>query len=160
MKPSQITQIIIRLFAISWFLHGIVLAVGMLSMSRASIVDITFLLPGFVAFALSLVAWFLAPWLARLIAKENDREVVQTEISFPQLLHAMLLGIGLFFAIKSVGGLLNSLHFFLVLRETPESLPAGMTLSVYDVSASLVTFGAGAFLVATARHWSKKITAK
>ena len=160
MKPSQITQIIIRLFAISWFLHGIVQTVSVLTMSNQRLSEPILFLPGVIAFVLAIAAWFLAQPIGQIICRGNDKEEIISGISFQQILHAMFIGIGLYFCVSSIGGLLNSLHFFVVLSATPESIPSGMQLTLYDLTKPALSFLAGAFLIGSARHWSKKITTK
>jgi len=160
MKPSQITQIIIRLFAISWFLHGIVQTVGVLTMSNQRLSDPILFLPGVIAFVLSIAAWFLAQPLGQIICRGNDKEEIISGISFQQILNTMFIGIGLYFCASSLGGLLNGIHFFVVLKATPESIPSGMELSLYDFTRPAISFLAGAFLVGSGRFWSNKITNK
>lgn len=157
MKPSQITQIIIRLFAIWWFLQGIVQAVGLVTLGGVPISHPLLYGPAVVAFALSIGAWFLAAGIGRAVCKGNDEAGVVSGVTFPQLLQAMIIGIGLYVCATSIGGLLNGLHFFLVMKAPPEGIPSGMVVSVYDFTQSAVSFLAGVFLVGSARRWSHRI---
>jgi hypothetical protein len=117
-----------------------------------------FLVSGALAVLLSLFTWIFAPPLGRGIARGNDQEAMATTISFQQLLYSMFVGIGLYLAMGSIGSLINSLHFFLVLQASPESIPKGMEVSLYDLSKSAITVAVGAALVVSAAHWSKKLS--
>ena len=158
MKPSQLAQIIVRLFAISWFLHGVIQTVGVFATSSPNSPQPMFLVSGALAVLLSLFTWIFAPPLGRWIARGNDQEAMATTISFQQLLYSMFVGIGLYLAMGSIGSLINSLHFFLVLQASPESIPKGMEVSRYELSKSAITVAVGAALVVSAAHWSKRLS--
>ena len=160
MKPSQLAQIIVRLFAISWFLHGVIQTVGVFATSSPNSPQPMFLVSGALAVLLSVFTWMFAPPLGRWIARGNDQETMATTISFQQLLYAMLVGIGLYLAMGSIGSLINSLHFFLVLQASPESVPKCMSLSLYDLSKSAITVALGSALMISAAHWSKKLSSR
>ena len=49
MKPSQLAQIIVRLFAISWFLHGVIQTVGVFATSSPNSPQPMFLVSGALA---------------------------------------------------------------------------------------------------------------
>ena len=157
MKPSQLTQIIIRLFAISWFLQGIIQTAGIFAMNGRGMPQPMLLFGGGVAILLAFGAWFLAPQIGRWIAHGNDQEGAGFVITFQQLLNAMFIGVGSYYGLASIGGLINSLHFFFVLQAAPESVPEGMHLSPYEFSKSAITFAAGVFLIIFAPHWSRRI---
>jgi len=161
MKPSQLAQIIIRLFAISWFLHGIIQTVGIFAMNSRRMPEPMLLISGVIAIALSFGVWLLAPAIGRLISSRGmDQEGVVSAITFQQLLNAMFIGIGLYLGLGSIGELINSLHFFLVMQASPESIPAGMSLSPYELSKSAITFAAGVLLIVSAPHWSRRLSNK
>jgi hypothetical protein len=158
MKPSHIAQIIIRLFSISWFLQAIVQIVALLTMNVQDLRDPALFLLGIITFLIAIAAWFLAPALGMLICKGNDTAEQISTITFQQLLHAMFLGIGLFFCLSSMAGLLTGLHFFLLMKSTPESIPAEFAISQYDFITPALTFFAGGFLVGSSGYWSAKIS--
>ena len=161
MKPSQLAQIIIRLFAISWFLNGIIQTAGIFAMNSRRMPEPMLLVSGGIAILLSLGAWSLAPAIARLISsREIDQEGVVSPITYQHLLNAMFIGIGLYFSLGSIGELINSLHLFLVMQASPESIPTGMGLSPYELSKSAITFAAGGFLIISAPHWSRRLSNK
>lgn len=160
MKPTQLAQILLRLFAISWFLYGIVQTAGILAMNQHGMPDPKLLVSGAVASALAIAAWFLAPALGRRIASPENQESDFSTITYEQLLKAMFIGIGLYFALSSIGALINSLHFHLVMKTAPESIPLGMRFSPYDLSKHAITFAAGVSLIASASHWSRRLSNK
>ena len=160
MKPYQLAQIIIRLFAISWFLHGVIQIVSIFATSSPQSPQPTFFVSGTLAILLSWLTWIFAPPLGRWIARGNDQEAMATTITFQQLLYSMLVSIGLYLALGSIGSLINSLHFFLVLQASPESIPKGMEISAYDLSKSAITVAAGAALMISAAHWSRRLSSK
>lgn len=158
MKPSQITQIIIRLFTFSWCFHGILQTLAAVTMRREEIFDPILFLPGAIAVVLSICAWFLAPSLGRFICRGNDKEEIISGITFEQLLQAMFIGIGLYFCASSIGDFLNGLHLFIVMKASPESIPVGLKGSIYQFTKPALTFIVGGYLIFSARHWSSKIT--
>jgi len=158
MKPAQLTQIIIRLFAISWFLYGITQTVAIFTMNSLGKAKPVLFLPGGAAIILAFVAWLLAPKVGQWISQGSDQEEIPAAITFQQLLNAMFVGIGLYYSLGSVSGLINSLYFFLVLRAIPASIPAGMHLTAFDLSKSAITFVAGIFLIASAPHWARRLS--
>ena len=160
MKPSQLAQIIIRLFAISWFLHGVIQTVGIFATSSPQSPQPIFLASGVLAILLSFITWISAPPLGRWMARGNDWEAMATTMSFQQLLYSMFVGIGLYLAMGSIGSLINSLHFFLVLQASPESIPKGMEVLRYELSKSAITVAVGAALVVSAAHWSKRLSGR
>ena len=119
-----------------------------------------FLVSGALAVLLAGITWISAPALGRWIARGNDQETMATTVSFQQLLYAMFVGIGLYLAMGSIGALINSLHFFLVLQASPESVPQGMSLSLYDLSKSAITVASGSALVLSAAYWSKRLSTR
>lgn len=160
MKPSQLAQIVVRLFAISWLLHGVIQTVGIFATSSPQSPQPMFLVSGALAVLLAGITWISAPALGRWIARGNDQETMATTVSFQQLLYAMFVGIGLYLAMGSIGALINSLHFFLVLQASPESVPQGMSLSLYDLSKSAITVASGSALVLSAAYWSKRLSTR
>ena len=153
-RPSQITQILVRLFALTWFLQGIVQFVAAFAIDRTQMSQLHLYLSGALELILAGATWCLAPPIGRLIAGPNDQEGIITGISFSQLLHAMFIGIGLFFCLSSIGGLLNNLYFFIVDKTAPQLAPQN---SLYDLSRNLVTFAASLFVIFTAPAWVRKL---
>lgn len=161
MKPSQLAQIILRLFTLSWLLHGINLAATAIAMHGQGMPEPTQLVPAAVALALAAAVWALAPAIGRFIASSDKEQPNPVPaVSFQQLLYAMFVGIGLYWGLSSVGVLINSLHFYLVLQADPKSIPAGMQLSPYEVSKGVVTFASAICLTLSAPHWSRRLSNK
>ena len=162
MKPSQLAQILIRLSAISLFLQAInqtIYTVGVFAMNSRQMPDPLMLISAVISIVLSVGLWLLAPAIGGLISSRGmDQEGVVSAITFQQLLNAMFIGIGLYFSLSSIGALINSLHFFLVMRASPEIIPAGMNLSPYELSKSAINFAAGVLLIVSAPHWSRRLS--
>ena len=133
----------------------------MFTMNSRRVPEPVLLITGCISILCSLVAWLLAPAIGRLIASRGmDQEGVINGITFQQLLNAMFIGIGLFYGLGSIGALINSLHFFLVMKALPETIPQGMHQSPYELSKSAITFVASIFLIASAPHWSRRLSNK
>ncbi len=157
MKPSQITQIIIRLFALLWLVRGAGQIMAGIAVAGGQPWQPAMFFGGIIALALAAGAWFLAPTLGRLVTRGGDEYVGLGSITFAQLLRAVFIGVGLSLSLSSLGTLINSLHFFLVMKASPETIPEGLSLSPYDLSQSAVTFLAGVALIASASHWSRRL---
>jgi len=161
MKPSQLAQILIRLSAISLFLQTVNQTVYLIAMTGRQTPDFTLLFSAVFSILLSTGFWVCAPTIGRLISSGDVKnEDVASTITFYQLLTVMFIGLGLYFVLGSIGSLINSLHFFLVMRAYPETIPAGMSLSPYELSKSAINLVAGALLIISAPHWSRRLSNK
>lgn len=159
MRPSQIAQIIIRLFAVVWFVSSVVQIILVFVVNRSGMSDPLAWAPTIVTFLFALAVWFAAPTLGRLIAGKNDPQETVTGVTFGQLLHAMFIGLGLYFCLGSFASLLSNAYFMVVLAEAhpEEMIKIGMNVSTHHLVKDLLTFAAGVFVIWTAPHWVRKI---
>lgn len=161
MKPSQIAQIILRLFSLSWFLYGLVNIVYNYSAFLAgkfSAPQWVLLAPGLATLILAVLLWLAAPKIGKLIAQGNDQECCATSISFHQLLVAMFVGLGVYFCLSSFGAIFNWIHFLAMEQAAPKAIPDGMSRSYYSLTQEALTFAAGLFVIFTAQKWALKIS--
>lgn len=158
MRPSQITKIILRLFALFWFLTGSIHFISSFFADQRNQGYWFFLIPGIAMLVISVILWMAAPFLGKLICGSDDEANVLREISYQQFLTAMLVGLGVYFCLSSFGGIFNWLHFFAIERSNPGILPEGLSRRYYNLTKDAVTFGAGVFVIATARKWSGRLS--
>ena len=72
MPASSIAQILLRLFALKWFVQGIIQVVSYSSMGSFGEFALTYMVVPVVSVVGAIWLWFLAPVLARAMAKRND----------------------------------------------------------------------------------------
>lgn len=160
MNPSQITQILLRLFSLSWFIQGISQAAGSAVSNSGTGGPAPFLIPGLFLALIAVAVWIGAPAAAKYAAKGNDEINVLGQIRFVELLGAMLVGLGLFFCLSSFGAIFNWLHYFWIRAAAPKAFPDSTGVSFYNLSREAVTFGAGVLVIATSRYWAQRISRK
>ncbi len=154
MKTSQITRIILRLFALKWFFSAAIqipwMFMGETPMYRNW-------LPCVVTLGLAALVWRLAPWLGRLVAGAEDESGPLPSISHRQLLHVVLVGLGGYFCLSSIGALINAFYIYTV--EQTSSAEVGIRLAPFPQEAILhgFTFAAGLFVVLAAPHLVRKL---
>tara|TARA_R110002096_G_scaffold139504_10_gene293867 strand:- start:609 stop:1121 length:513 start_codon:yes stop_codon:yes gene_type:complete len=157
MPVSSITQVILRLFALHWFLAGIIplaslmLFVGDLNGYFSFIPPITQVVVG-VGF------WFLAPAISRLVARKNDPKISLEGVTEEQLFATAFISLGLYFSLKSFSSVFNWLHFFVV-KESPDyGFHQELEPSYYDFTEQGLTLAAGLYLILSAKGWAAKLS--
>ena len=116
MLISSIALIVLRLFSIQWFLEGLVILASMAFElpGRSTNHIVMGLAPGILMLVASVVAWFAAPSLARLVAGKYD---VPVSVPVPPLrdLYAFaFVFLGLYFVIESLGNAILRFHYAIV----------------------------------------------
>jgi hypothetical protein len=154
MKASTIVTIVLRIFAIYWFVTGLVGFVGvvffrsairMLSdhgfahLSQLLVMPLSYMI-------LAAVFWMFADGVAKYVVPDEDPEVGVLNV-LPQDLYGLgILVVGLLSCLSHLGPLLGWVHY-LVVNQAGEALMQGKTgVSMYDMTNELIPCVAGGVL--------------
>lgn len=155
MKPSLITAVLIRLFALNWAIGSVPKIISYFTIS-SEYVDVS-ILPFIVYFSAAVIFWSFAPHLSKLLAKGFDDTVNGEGITSRQLYSCLFIGIGTYFALSSFGSTFNWVHFFATRHDTPMPFDFQKTPSFYDMSEPLLTLAASITIICLHGQLSRKL---
>ncbi|MEX1119509.1 MAG: hypothetical protein WEB60_12030, partial [Terrimicrobiaceae bacterium] len=160
MPISSITQVLLRLSALNWFVTGLVqLASTIFSFRGDSFSPIQLAAPVIILLA-GIVCWTLAPFLSRHFTKGADSAVSLEGVTLASLYSTAFVGLGLWFALANVAQVFNWIHFYVSYSSQVQGMTDTGPGSFYSLSQAALTFAAGVILVATAQTWARKLTKK
>jgi hypothetical protein len=160
MPSSSVAQILLRIFALNWFLTGLIQIASLAFTFREDYFSLFNLAPSAVYFAAGILVWVSAPKLSRFLAYRNDGDFNLTGVTEQQLYAAVFLGLGLFFTLRSFAAAFNWVHFFTVNKSPDYGFHRESQPSYYDMSETVMTLAAGIFLVSTCNTWARKLARK
>lgn len=158
MPSSSIAQILLRIFALNWFLTGFIQVAAFASSFQQNYQLDSFLIQGIVYLAGGILAWLIAPRLSRLLTRRNDGHFNLEGVTEQPLYTAVFLGIGLYFTLLSFGSAFSWIHFFAISKSPDYGFHRESQPSYYDMSETLMTLAAGVFLLFTSKTWARKLT--
>ena len=158
MPSSSIAQILLRIFALNWFLMGLIQIASMAFTFGQEYFTIFSLAPGVVYFVGGILVWVISPKLSRVLAHRNDGKFDLSGIKEQQLYAAVFLGLGLYFTLSSFAAVFSWMHFFAVNKSPDYGFHQESQPSYYDLSESLMTLVAGVILIFTCKTWAAKLT--
>lgn len=156
MPVSSITCILLRLFALNWFLAGII-SLASMAYVRLNPNAFGLVIPSIVQILAGVVLWFLAPWISRFASKGKDVTASLEGVSEEQLFAAVFVGLGTFFSLKSFASVFNWIHFFAINKSPEYGFHKESAPSFYDLTEQGLTFAAGFFLVVSGKRWAAKL---
>ena len=159
MPLSSITHILLRIFALNWFLTGSIQLISSIIVSNigGGVYDLLFYAPSVVYFVAGIVVWFSSPKLSRLLTKNYDGDFNLEGVTLEMLFSTAFVTIGLYFCLDSFAAVFNWIHFFTIYKSPDYGFHQQQEPSYYDLSESILTFVSGIALVLTARLWSAKL---
>jgi hypothetical protein len=160
MPTSRVAQIFLRIFALKWFVTGLLQVISVVLMNRDGYFAAYTMTPSVVYCVAGIVVWFCAPKFSRLVARENDGEFDLQGVSVQRLYSTVFLALGLYFALSSFAEVFSWLHFFAINKSSDYGFHQENQPSYYDLSEAAMTFAAGLFLVATCNTWARKLPRK
>jgi uncharacterized membrane protein YuzA (DUF378 family) len=158
MPASSIAQILLRLFALNWFLMGIIQIASVVFMSGEGSYFFWSIAPSFVYVVAGVIFWFVAPPLSRLLAKRNDGEFTLAGVTERHLYSTAFLALGLYFALDSFANVFNWIHFFAINKSPDYGFHHEEAPSYYELTEGALTLVAGVALMLSARTWAAKLT--
>lgn len=160
MPVSSIALILLRLFALNWFVVGLIQLASSTVIFRPEYFSISALLPTAVYLVAGILVWRLSPQISRLLARGSDDAFDLRGITSEQLYSAVFLGLGLYFTLTSFGSAFSWVHFFAVNKSPDYGFQQEAHRSYYDMSETLMTFAAGIMFIVTCRTWAAKLARK
>lgn len=162
MPLSSIVVIVMRLFALNWF----VMALPLLLPAAASPVlherSVFALLmpyaPGVLLLIFAAGLWTLSSPIARLVSRGVDSSVAIGGLSRSDLYSFALVFLGLFFVLSSFADVINWVHYFTVSHEDPRHDPR--IQNFYQLTRPCTTFALGLVSLLGAPRWTKKLVAR
>ena len=158
MPLSSVTQVLLRLFALSWALTALARLAQTAVQARNHWFSGATLAAPLVMLLMSILAWRFSPRISRALARGNDSEITLQGVTLSQLYATVFVGLGMYFALSSFADVFNWLHFFAINSSPDYGFHRENSPSYYDLTESLLTFGAGIALIFTARIWAEKLT--
>lgn len=162
MPASSIAQILLRLFALNWFLMGIFqIGTVMLMADEGSFsFHPSSLIPWLIYLLAGIIFWVMARPLSRLLANRNDGEFTLEGVTERQLYSTAFLSLGLYFALNSFANVFSWIHFFAINKSPDYGFHHQEEPSYYELTEGLLTLMAGVALMLTSRTWAAKLTRK
>ena len=132
MPLSSIVVIVIRLFALNWFLASVPLllsaATNPLPHERHLLAVLMPYAPAVLLLIFAAGLWILAPAIARFVSRGVDASVSIGSLSRSDLYSFAFVFLGLFFILSSFADVINWIHYFAaVSREDPTHDPRVQT---------------------------------
>lgn len=157
MPSSSIAQIFLRLFALNWVLSGLIQIVSFSFTIQGGNFSPFPFVPALVYLVAGASLWAVSPRLSRKLAHQNDGECTLAGLTEQQLYAAVILGLGLYFALSSFAGAFSWIHFLTINKSPGLDFIQDTQPSYYDLSETFMTLGAGIFLTVTCKTWAKKL---
>jgi hypothetical protein len=158
MPISSITQIILRIFALNWFLTGIIQGGTIVDISQTGMLSWLSVYSSRVYLLAGIFVWIGSPWLSRLLAKGNDKELSLRGVSEKSLFATAFISLGLYFALKSFAGAVSWIHFFAINKSPEYGFHHEQAPSYYELSEQILTLLAGIALILTSQIWAAKLS--
>jgi hypothetical protein len=160
MPLNVIVTIVLRLFAVDWFIKAIILLPPALQSASASWPGtpnyVLLVSPGlYLVFAIGLFWW--SHLLGRNVTPRPVPEIQFSGLSIYDLYCFAITFLGLYFALSSFASTLNWIHYyFTVLRDTPPESPSREN-AFYGLIEPLITFIAGLACLLFAPRFARKL---
>ena len=158
MPISSIALVLLRLFALNWFLLGLSQNIGLAFQIWQQPIDYSLVVVACLYLLLGLFFWFLAPKLSRFVTKGGHGEFNLQGITTEQLYAAVFLGLGVYFTLDSFADVFSWGHFFAIYKSPNYGFhQQGNAPSYYDLSEALMTLAGGIVFIFNARRWAAKL---
>jgi hypothetical protein len=103
------------------------------------------------------VAWFLAPEIAKLITARNDASITVEPLSLRDLLTTGFACLGLYFILKSIGRVFVFLYNAAIFRASNRPSFPSQELSYEQLIDPGITIFAGIFVIVNCRRLANKV---
>jgi hypothetical protein len=160
MPLHSLVIIVIRLFAISWFVQGLATLVSYLSLGVGGggrFWNIQLLVPASLLL-LAVWGWILAPNLGRGVTRGCEGSLSISGLTLEDLYTFAFVFLGLYYFLGSIAPVINWLHYFSMVNEF-HNPTLEEKRSVYQLSGPLITMVVGLGAIMLARRVAKPIAA-
>jgi hypothetical protein len=161
MPLSNIVVIVMRLFALNWFVSALPLllsaATPPLPHERSMFALLMPYAPGVLLLVFAVGLWILASAIARFVSRGVNTTVSVGSLSRSDLYSFAFVFLGLFFILSSFADVINWIHYFTVSGEDPRHDPRIQNL--YQLTRPCLTLVLGLVSLLGAPRWTKKLVA-
>lgn len=157
MPISNITQILLRLFSLKWFLTGVIQIGSTWIVASQGGWDLLYLIAPLAYLIVGALCWKLSPYVSRLVAKGIDETLTLEGVNTEQLYSAILIGLGVYFTLDSFAPVISWVHFFSINDSLADGFHQNDEPSYYDLADAALTLIAGIALILTARRWAERL---
>ena len=162
MTASTIVLIVLRLFALQWFVQAFVMvgsaAAATVGVSYNWLIYLQSYMPPVFILTLSIGVWLCSPGISKLVTRNNDRIANISGLTLEDLYSFAFLFLGLYFVLTSFAASINWVHYFLSVNgQTTGRMPPEDRQNLYTLSQHLVTLIAGLACMLPSRRWAQKL---
>lgn len=159
MLISAIVLIVLRLFSIQWFIRGLVMMASIIFdlAPRRAEYPVMAMVPSILTVLASIIMWFAAPSLARLIAGKYDAMVSAPLPPLRDLYAFAFVFLGINFVLQSLGDAILRFHYAIVTSALADFSPERQ-MANYDLVRSLITLVGGLLCIIFGRTWAGKLS--
>jgi len=152
MPLQSVVATVLRLFAVQWFVEGIVSLLAAIPLSSTNGPSAFSLPAGYLI--MMLVAWFAAPPVARLVTGSDNPTVSIAGLSRDDLYSFAFVFLGLTYVLSSTGILLHRIYLVQMHPMPRSAMPPVAADSLINPAVSLVV---GAIVLVGAQRWARKL---
>jgi hypothetical protein len=159
MPLSSIVVIVIRLFALNWFVSAVPLllsaATNPLPHERHLPAVLMPYAPAVLLLIFAAGLWILTPAIARIVSRGVDTTVSIGSLSRSDLYSFAFVFLGFFFILSSFADVINWIHYFATVSHQ-DSTHDPRVQNLYQLTRPRLTFVAGLISLLGAPRWTKK----
>ena len=157
MPSSSIAQILLRIFALNWFLVGLIHFASVAFTFYKGHYTVSEFVPATFHLIAGILVWIVSPKLSVVLARRNDGEFELSGITEQNLYSAVILGLGLYFSLSSFAAAITWVHFFTLNSSPDHGFHQENHPSYYDMTETLLTLAAGVLLVVNCKTLAGKL---
>ena len=162
MPLSSIVVIVIRLFALNWFVSAVPLLLSAATNPLPHERHLSAVLMPYAPAVLLLIfaagLWILTPAIARIVSRGVDTTVSIGSLSRSDLYSFAFVFLGLFFILSSFADVISWIHYFATVSHQ-DSTRDPRVQNLYQLTRPCLTFVAGLISLLGAPRWTKKLVA-
>lgn len=158
MLTSTIVLIVVRLFCVQWLVEGVSgLAFSLAPQGPEDSYAWWRLMVPLLTIVLAVVAWFIAPLLARLISGSQNTTAQISGVALVDLYAFAFVFLGIYFVLSSLGSAVNSFQYFFADAASHGDFDPDRKRLFYSFLRYLITLLAGLACVFYGQRWARKL---
>jgi hypothetical protein len=159
MPLTSIVIICLRIYALNWFVYGVIQVAGLMSSGRGSwgmSGDYSVLWTSLLPLVGGILIWMWSRTIARWVTPRPDSTVQLGGLTAQDLYSFAFVFLGLYFVLTSIPSVINSAYFAAV-QAHKEPDAAERSRYYYDLTYYVLTLVAGAICLILAPRFAKKL---
>ena len=162
MPLSSIVTIVLRIFALSWMVTGLIQLLWVFQSSRplwSSERGFSIFLPALGQIILGVLLAMWSRTISRAVTPKPDAEVQMGGLTAYDLYCFAFTFLGLYFVLSSIGGVINWGHYMLMDAQRDSMTEDPDALNFYGLTQQLITLLAGGACLIGAPRFARKLGA-